>query len=151
MSDSFTDYKKYNHVPGMRPLMGTYEKTVIVVRGRGNAGKSTLCALLLNDKIKYVSTDAAVIFGGCTNGDVQNHLKTYGDDARFNLHKLYPVIAEWSAAEFTGWFFQTYVMENKNDNIIVDGYLFVFEEIMKNLSELCRKNNIRLWVIERSV
>ena len=58
---SVTSIDSYeNDYPAPRKLIGNWEKTIILVTGPSNIGKSQLSQLfLLNDSIYYISTDRA--------------------------------------------------------------------------------------------
>ena len=57
MGGVFTDFKKFNMGPGMRKLEGEYYKTIVIVSGQGKSGKSTICNVLWNEGVNYLSVD----------------------------------------------------------------------------------------------
>jgi hypothetical protein len=151
MTDIFTDCKKFNMSPGTRPLVGEYKKTVIIVRGVSGIGKSTLCELLINDRINFISVDEASIRADRGMKVVDDYLLKYGENARYHLGELYETIEKECCAPFTNYLFKQYILENENKNILVEGYLFRFHSVLSCFTELCRKHGYRIWLMERTL
>ena len=153
MTDIAINSRKFNFHPGTRPLEEgeSYEKTIIAVVGIPFSGKSTLCDLLLNDNINYISTDAICIQRDNDIRPVQDFLDKYGYEARFHLGKLAEIINKECCSLFMDYLFRAYIEENENQNILFEGYLLTFTEIWEMLKYRCRKKGYRIWKVERSL
>jgi hypothetical protein len=150
MKDTFIDCKKFRMGPGMRPLVGEYLKTIIVVRGASNIGKSTLCDVLWKEGVNYISLDGACILERDHQiEEIHQYLDLYGDQAKFHLNILCQLISESKAQKFMDYFFKKYIEENENLNILLDGFLFTFENVYRIFLEQCVMKRYRVWQIER--
>ena len=63
MKGNFMFSKNCNIDPALceRPLEQSYDKTILLIRGVGASGKSTLANLMLNENFYYLSMDMAMI------------------------------------------------------------------------------------------
>jgi adenylate kinase family enzyme len=153
MKGSFMFLKNCNIDPAlcMRVLEGTYEKTILLIRGAGGSGKSTLANLMLHDEFYYLSMDMAMIDRESAIESILQFLNEYGDNAIYNIHILSAIIEEKCFKEFMDFFFQKYIIENDSSNIILDGYIFTFAKVFSLFKEKCRQCGYRLWDIKREV
>ena len=133
-----------------RPLKGEYEKTIIVLRGPSNIGKSTITELLLNDKFSYISIDAACRLSGIDM--IDKFLKEYeegGKNIHYALGVLFTFVRENCPDQFIEYFFNKYIKENSYLNIFVEGYMFIYTEIFQLFIDKCKEANYRIWDTRR--
>lgn len=151
MIDTFMLSKKFNMIPGKRKLVDKCKKTIIVVTGDSLIGKSTICDLLLNDSINYISLDEC-----CkqTDHDIEfiiNYLKEHREDSPINLGLMGMKINEICYKEFIDYFFDKYIVNNENLNIILDGFLFTQKNVYGYFLEKCESFGYRVWRMERKL
>jgi len=151
MSDTSINYKKFDFVPGMRPLVGEYQKTIIAVVGTGSAGKSTICNVLWNKGVNYISTDGICISTAHGIQPVRDFLAMYGDSSFRHLDVIAKIISEECCEEYVDYFFTKYIVENENMNILLEGYLFTFKNVYDLFIEKCEAKGYRVWKMEREI
>lgn len=133
-----------------RPLVGDYKKTIIVLTGVSNIGKSTMSELLLNNKLNYVSIDAACLLADID--EVRNYIKKVeesGKNINYNAGELFHFVKESCPDKFIEYFFNKYIKENENLNIFVEGYVFIFTEMYQLFIDKCKEADYRIWNINR--
>jgi len=145
---------KFNmgHLPSIdkRPLVGDYKKTVIVLTGPSNIGKSTITELLLNDKFDYISIDAACIKAEMP--EIVNYLKEVkegGVNINYDLGLLFNFVWRECPNTFIKYFFTKYIKDNDSLNIFVEGYVFMITELYQLFIDECKENDYRIWNIRR--
>jgi len=153
MKGNFMFSKNCNIDPALceRPLEQSYDKTILLIRGVGASGKSTLANLMLNEKFYYLSMDIAMIDPESNIKSILNFLNEYQDRAIYNIHILSFVIVEECLEKFMNFFFKKYITENPYENIILDGYLYTYPEAYAVLREKCRAYGYRLWDTKRVI
>jgi len=151
MTDFSGISNEFKMSPGIRPIAGDWKKTVMVVRGAGNTGKSTLCQKLLHPDISYISTDAVFINPHLRIPEVVEHLEQYKDRARFNMHILYPRLAENNPTAAADFLFFNYIAKNPYFNIFLEGWALSFSAIFDEFISRCKVADIRVWNIERII
>lgn len=134
-----------------RPFEENYEKMVVLIRGVGASGKSTLANLMLNEDFYYLSMNLAMIDPESGIRVILNFLNEYQDQAILNIHVLSFIVVEECMEEFMNFFFKKYIIENPYENIILDGYLYTYPEAYALLREKCRVYGYRLWDAKRVV
>lgn len=144
MTGISTNSKKFNMYPGMRPLQGEYKKTIMIVTGKALEGKSTLCSFLLNDNTNYISVDAAC---ECAGHNIKEMLD-FVEELRIGINKN-PILSDKCCSEFMDYFFDKYVKNNENLNILIDGYLFTLENVLACFLEKCKFFGYRVWTMVR--
>ena len=130
-----------------RPLVGEYKKTIIVLTGPSNIGKSTIADLLLNDNLDYISIDSACIRAELPQ--IQEFVKSAGKGLNFNLGLLFNFIMTNCPNQFIDYFFNKYIRDNKNSNIFVEGYVFMMTELYQLFIAKCKLLDYRIWNIRR--
>jgi len=135
--------------PGPRELMGNYKKTIIVITGDSEIGKSSLSELLLKDSIYYLSMDIA-----CQ--EPTHDIKVLVDYIEENKDYLDAgvlgiFINENCYQEFVDHFFQRFIVDNENLNIMLDGYFFILEPSYSYFLKKCELYDYRVWDIRRLV
>lgn len=133
-----------------RPLVGEYKKTIIVLTGASNIGKSTVSELLLSNKLNYVSIDAACLLADID--EIRNYIKkfkTSGKNINYAVGKLLHFVRESCPDKFIEYFFNKYIKENKNLNIFVEGYVLIFTEMYQLFMDKCAEAGYRIWNIKR--
>lgn len=137
------------NIPGPRHLVGHWQKSIIIVSGISNIGKSQLCQLLLNDDIYYLCADNASFAIGHTidilEKYIQNNINKGILDAGVYAHYINDNCPE----EFMNKFFDRFVKNNPNYNIMIDGYLFILQPLHDFFVRKCIANNYRIWEIKR--
>ena len=134
-----TNSKKFNMSPGMRPLQGEYTKTVILVVGNAFVGKSTLCNHLLNENINYISVDDVCVYADHNIKEMTDFV----EELRIGIN-LSPKLSDESCSEFVSYLFDKYVKDNENSNILMDGYLFMLENVYACFLEKSRLSGYRV-------
>jgi len=154
MKDGSMNSKKFDmgSLPTIdkRPLVGEYKKTIIVLRGISSIGKSTISELLLNDKLNYISIDAACIKADMK--EVHEFLVSYketGKNINYNIGELFIFIRDNYPEQFIEYFFNKYIKENENLNIFVEGYVFMITELFQLFIDKCKEVDYRIWDIRR--
>lgn len=135
--------------PGKRKLTTEYEKTIIIVNGKSEIGKSTLCDLLLNDDINYISIDVASIRTDHNIKEIIEFVDKYKELSVMRIHWLTPIISKTCYKEFIDYFFEKYIVKNENLNILIDGILFTHDHIYEYFLEKCKSSEFRVWEIKR--
>jgi len=145
--------KNYNIDPTecARPFETDYEKMVMLIRGVGASGKSTLANLMLNENFYYLSMDMAMIDPDFNIKIISKFIEKYQDQAIYNIHVLSFIVIEECLEEFMDCFFKKYIVENSYENIILDGYLYTYPEAYAVLREKCRVYGYRLWDAKRGI
>lgn len=140
---------KMSELPSLdkRPLKGEYKKTIIVLTGPSNIGKSTITDLLLSDKFDYVSIDSACIRAELK--EIQEFSKPYGKKLNLDLGILFNFVRKECPTQFIDYFFNKFIKENKNLNIFVEGYVFTITELYHLFINKCKKHGYRIWNIGR--
>jgi adenylate kinase family enzyme len=144
MTDGSMSYTKFNMGPGSRPLQGEYKKTIIVVVGKSNVGKSTLCEALMNQSINYISMDEVYMRSEYGKREVavrEGHFIDIGEECI--------KINEFFREQFMDYFFEEYIVNNENLNILLDGFVFTLRSMYDSFLRRCRINEYRVWRIER--
>ncbi len=141
--------KKFNMTPGYRPLHGEYKKTIIIVTGESGIGKSTICNELLSDNLNYISVDVSCIQTDHNIKEILDFVKLHGNQSLYKLHILSPIISDKCSIEFVDYFFEKYIINNENLNIILDGYIFKFKNILDYFIEKCKLHDFRVWKLVR--
>ena len=147
MKGNFMFSKNCNIDPALceRPLEQSYDKTILLIRGVGASGKSTLANLMLNENFYYLSMDMAMIDPDFNIKIISKFIEKYQDQAIYNIHILSCIVIEECLEEFMDCFFKKYIVENSYENIILDGYLYTYPEAYAVLREKCRAYGYRLW------
>jgi GTP-binding protein EngB required for normal cell division len=142
---SIDSYK--NDIPGPRHLVGHWQKTIIIVSGISNVGKSQLCQLLVNDNIYYLSADTASFAVGHTIDILEKYIQTNIEYLDAGVYAHY--INDNCPEEFMNKFFDRFVKNNPNYNIMIDGYLFILQPLHDFFVRKCIANNYRIWEMKR--
>ncbi len=152
MKGSFMSLKNCNIDPALyaRPLEGEYKKTILLIRGVGGIGKTTLSTLLFTDKFYYLSVALTMIDVESDILPIVDFVEEYGDGAIFNIHILSEIIVKQCLDDYIDFLFKKYI-NNEFENIIMDGYLFMFPEAYSLLRNRCNYHEYRLWDIKRIV
>jgi GTPase SAR1 family protein len=132
-----------------RPLVGEYVKTILLLTGPSNIGKSTLTELLLNNNFTYLSIDSI-----CKKAElpiIQEFINLKGKEIDLNLGLLFKFIREECSESFIDHFFNKYIKENSSLNIFIEGYLFMLADIYQLFIIKCKEYNYRLWNIRRTL
>jgi len=138
--------------PGYRPLVGEYQKTVILVIGKSCVGKSTICNELLNKGICFLSTDSMCLRTDHGIQKIINYLSEHENDNPIDIGLLgieISGIGEYKL--FIDHLFKKYIIENPFNNIIMEGHLLTLENMKRYFLEKCQENKIRVWIMERSL
>jgi len=147
------DSKKFNmsHLPSedARPLEGEYKKTVLLLYGLCNTGKSTLTNLMLNDNFNYISVDRACIEANFE--PIKSYVEQGGTPLRYDLGKLFKFVNDECASEFIDYFFTKYLVENENLNIFIEGFVFMLERPRTLFMQKCKDAGYRVWIIRREL
>ena len=147
MTDISMNSKKFNMGPGNRELVGEYKKTIIVVVGKSRIGKSTLCSLLLNDTINYISLDGCCKQEGHNIKVITDYVEKHKENPDWGQLGL--IINDTCRYEFMSYFFEKYIVENENKNILLDGFLLSLVPMFDCFMERCKVHNFRVWRISR--
>ena len=142
------------HLPSQdkRPLVGPYAKTLILLSGGSNIGKSTLMELLMNPNFDYISVDKV-----CQCADlaaIQSFMTSCeGSDIpiALDLGRLFNFIVNHCAGEFIQHLFSTYIANNENDNIFIEGCLLEIPTLYNIFVEVCKLSGYRLWELRRTI
>jgi len=132
-----------------RPLIGKYKKTIVVLTGVSGIGKSTMSELLLSDKFKYISIDAA-----CITADIpeaKKYIEEYkasGKNINYSVGKLFHYVREQCPEKFIDYFFNI-IKEDENLNIFIEGYVFIFTEMYQLFISKCKEVDYRIWNVNR--
>jgi len=152
MTDISTSCAKFNMWPGSRPLVVPYEKTVIVVAADSLKGKSTLCEKLLNDDLCFVCTDTVCVRGEYKIKRILDYLEEHLEPSPINIGLMGIAISEMEECEeFVDFLFEKYILENKSENILLEGHLMTLNKVREQFLKRCEENKIRVWVMERKV
>lgn len=152
MTDISTSCKKFDMWPGSRLLEGEYEKTVIIVSGAGNMGKSTLSSRLLNENICFVGTDSVCIRPNHSIKSVLDYLEEHKDDNPIDIGKMGIAISEMPEyKEFIDHLFDEYIVKNEFKDILMEGHLMTIANIREYFIQKCVDNKIRVWLMGRIV
>lgn len=150
MTDGFINSKKFNMEPSCRKTE-EYIKTIMLVIGDSMIGKSTLCSLLLNDNINYISTDWAAIDRTHNIQPILAFIEPYSnEEAIFYGHIIASIIERDCPKEFVDFFFKKYIEENENLNILVDSFILKFDNLFDYFSLKCEEKGYRLWIIQQN-
>jgi hypothetical protein len=138
--------------PTPKKLVGPMEKTIIVISGQGNQGKTTLCANLCSDKIHYISMDdlVSIYYGWCNIIAVTDYIKTFAAP-RTLIYYINEFINNKYSYEFTEQFFQNFILNNHKKHFLTEGHFFTLANNKKHFMDLCKQHKIRLWFTERLV
>jgi len=133
-----------------RPLVGEYKKTILTIIGGSGIGKSTLAELLLPSDFNYISIDLA-----CLQADIVE-IKQFileseekGENINLSLGVFIKRVSEECPEEFIDYFFNTYIIGNEASNILVEGVVFIFDNMFELFKSKCELADYRLWTIER--
>ncbi len=80
---------------------------------------------------------------------ILNFIHEYLDNSIFNIHVLSQLIDEVCMEEFMEFFFEKYIVKNPRENIIFDGYFFMFPKALDWFLKRCSQNKYRVWVMSR--
>ena len=150
MTDTSTASDDFKLGPFPRPLTVPYRKTIIIITGRGNIGKSTLSKVMLNDSISYIGTDAASMQTDHGIPEVLKYLNDHiNDKPEIDLGRFAHFIMAAGAIRFIDYFFDRFIANNKKMNIIVEGYLFTIPEAYVLFMNKCKRNGYRVWKMSR--
>lgn len=150
MTDTFTDLNGFKLGPFPRPLKGDYVKTVIVISGHGNTGKSTLSKNLLNNSISYIGTDAASMQRDHNIQGILKYLDIHiHDKPEIDLGRFAHFIQREYLSEFMNYFFNKFIIQNKSLNIIVEGYMMTIPEAYILFVNRCKLHKYRVWKLNR--
>ena len=143
--------KKFDmsHLPSTdkRPLEGEYKKTILLLYGPSNTGKSTLADLMLNDNFNYISIDRACLDSDLTA--IKNFIDNFDGNINYDLGMLFKFVNEQCLNAFVNEFFTKYIADNENQNIFIEGYLFMLERVYNVFMIHCRDAHCRVWKIGR--
>ena len=135
-----------------RPLEGEYKKTILLLYGPSNIGKSTLAELMLNDNFDYISIDRV-----CRDADIEpiknfiSYMKLSGENINYDLGKLFKYVRENCLVEFVDYFFNKFIVERDYLNIFIEGYLFNLRDLYDLFMKKCTTNNYRIWELKRTL
>lgn len=156
MKDGSMNSKKFNmgSLPSTdkRPLVGEYKKTIILLTGKANIGKSTLADLLINDKFNYISVDSVCLTSGIHEiSNFLDYTRSTGYNINQDLGKLFDFIYKNCPDTFINFFFNVCIRDNENLNILVEGYLLSIDKLYSLFMDKCKEYNYRVWKIERTL
>jgi SAM-dependent methyltransferase len=136
--------KRYGMRPGMRPLIGEYKKTIIIITGLATIGKSTLCNEMIGDRLDYISSDIACLA-------IEHEVKEIGEfmDLLREGVCMNPKLSDTCCKVFVDYFFVKYIKRNQSPNILVDGFIFTLENVYNLFLAKCKEYGYRVWKTER--
>ena len=135
-----------------RSLVGEYKKTILTLTGGSGIGKSTLAELLLPSDFNYISIDLT-----CLQSDIPEikqfiiEAEEKGENINLNLGMFIKRISEECPEEFIDYFFNTYIVGNESSNILVEGVVFIFDNMFELFKSKCESADYRLWTIRRLI
>jgi SAM-dependent methyltransferase len=145
----FYKLQKIKFVPGKRPLLEKYQKTIIIVTGKSMSGKSTISDDLLNDNISYVAMDNLWFLIDHQIPEVYAYLEKYGEE-QF-IEYMEAVDKSLCREPFIDYFFKNHFSNNPSKIIIADGYMFLFSNLLDYFLQKCEECKYRVWVMERKL
>jgi len=134
--------------PAPRVLVGNYHKTLCLIHGESNIGKSSLAQLLLNDSLEYLSSDVICLD---SDGNIQSLLDQCKRGTRYDFGAVAVLIEQHCAKRFVDFLFTKYILNSIKENIILDSFLFSLPICRSILYQLCLRNNVRVWEVRRLV
>ena len=145
------------------PAEFTY-KTVILVTGKSNIGKTTLCNFISNENlIKHISTDALfnpkVLIKDCSvdiNSDefykfvIERSIKA--KPKNIDIGRISPFINANLHVKFSDVVIK-YIQKSFSDNncklLLLEGYTIGFNNVKKSVIEKLKQNNIVVWDLHK--
>ena len=136
--------------PGMRKLEGEYYKTIVIVLGQVKDGKSTICNVLWNEEVNYLSADAMGLQTDHDIVEILSFLKEYGESAKFYIGTLNQIINKNCGVKFVDYIFDKYIKNNENKNILLDGHIFIYPTIKEYFVKKYKEQKYRVWELKRT-
>jgi archaellum biogenesis ATPase FlaH len=145
-------YKNRYMIPINRPLPQKMEKTLLIVSGKSNTGKTLLSTFLLSDKCEYISMDAVVH----SNTNIPKleafkfkFIKSISNKNFPFVDKFNHFINENCMELFISYLFKYYVDISDKNLLILDGHIFTYNSSMEYIAKLCRDRKIRIWIAKK--
>lgn len=133
--------------PKLRPEPKNIDRTLILVSGQSKDGKSFLSSQLINSKIDYISMDRLVIM----DTKIES-IESFKDNLRNpidEVNKINKHINENNTKEFVSLLFESYIDKCNKKTILIDGHIFIFENIMNEIKKKCIDTSTRIWIINK--
>lgn len=133
-----------SHVPTPRKLEDEFQKTLILIGGKGKQGKTTLCSKLIKDDIGYISFDQM------TWEDDLNILKIKNMKSLQSHRYMIPEAFKHIMPDYDK--FLDYTIKKidsiEKDIILIDSYYFIKDDFYKKfVSDI--GNKYRIWEMKR--
>lgn len=127
------------------------EKTIILVRGKPNEGKTTLCQYLVNDRVGFLSFDSITDnLAWCSIKELHTFRETL-DKPSHMIDKMNEYIDNFCPGRFVKKVFKEFIRTNDDTFLVIDGHFFTLPNNFREFEDRCRKYKYRLWVIDRHV
>jgi len=118
-----------------------------MITGVSGIGKSQLCQLLVNNNIYYLSADTASFAVGHTMDILEEYIQKNMQYLDAGVYAHY--INDNCPEEFTNKFFDRFVKNNPNYNIMIDGYIFILHPFYDLFVNKCISAGYRIWELKR--
>lgn len=135
------------NTPKLRPEPSNIKRTLILVSGESKDGKSFLSSQLMNENIDYISMDKVVVLDTKIEDieSFKNKLRSPVDE----VNKINEYINKKSSKEFISNLFKMYIDKCNKKTILIDGHIFIFDNIMNEIRKKCVETSTRIWVIKK--
>lgn len=133
-----------SHIPILRKCPGPFRKTLILVGGQENHGKTTLCSKLLKNDVGYISFDQM------TWEDDLNISKTKDMKSKRGHRYMIPNAFKYIMPDYNKFLDYTNkkIESIEQDIILIDSYYFTKDDFYKKfVSDI--GNKYRIWEMKR--
>ena len=138
-----------NLIPQPRPAQPIMKKTILIVSGSPNLGKTSLCKMLYKpDNFEFISMDMLMfnIQDWCKNESVIRVSKTASGAGVIQLNKF---INDTCSLEFCVELFTNFILNSDKELVLIEGQFFTYPEIQTSFRKICIDNDIRLWFVDK--
>jgi len=150
MVELFIDWNDFSTSSGKRILEGDMRQTIILVTGPSMCGKSTLADQLTNSDIKYFNMDQLIeiLLPMCMGG--QELLDSCIEEDWINYGWVSHELANsLLGTDYIEKFFYDIVVKLTSSVILLDGYIFTFENLRNFFIQLCLQKPFHVWELRR--
>lgn len=131
--------------PTLRKEPKKIERTVILLTGFSMDGKSYLSSKLINDDIDFISMDGVASFD-TKNEKIEKFKKNFKCPDE-NVDKINNFINNYQCNEFIDFLFNEYIDKCSKNTILLEGHIFLFQNILNGMRKKCKETSTRMWVL----
>jgi adenylate kinase family enzyme len=133
--------------PRLRPQPNKIERTLILINGNSFDGKSYLSSQLINSNVDFISMDTLVVLN-TEIVSIENFKKTIKNPIG-SVNVINKHINNTSSKEFISFLFNEYIDKYQKNTILLEGHIFTFDNIIKEIKKNCKNSSTRLWIVKK--